>query len=81
MPPLLQFSDLERRRRLAMKTLRQISKETGLKIGTVWNVFHGRCPDIRKIGLVCGAIGVSVNRLNFGSFLPSALRGELGYKK
>lgn len=76
MPSLLQFSELERRRRFAMKTLRQVSKETGLRLGTVWNVLHGRCPDIRKIILVCNAIGVPANKLDFGSFLTIRVVGS-----
>jgi hypothetical protein len=76
MPALLQFSDLERRRRLAMKTLRQISQETGLRLGTVWSVLHGRCPDVRKISLVCSAIGVSVNRLDFRPLLATGPVGS-----
>lgn len=69
MAVLLHFSDLERRRRLAIKTLRQLSDDTGLQLGTIWNILHGKCPDVRKIIAVCKALGVSPKRLNWESFV------------
>ena len=69
MSTLLHFSDLDRRRRLALKTLRELSHETGLQLASVWNVLHGKCPDVRKIVAICKALGVSPKRLDWESFI------------
>ena len=50
-------------RRRQRKTLAQIAAESGLKIGAVWRVLHGRSYDIRKVAGVCAALGIPLEQL------------------
>ena len=65
MNALMQLSDLDALRRTQKKSLRQLSLDTGLKVGALWRIFHGQNFDIRKVWMVCRALGVSLDRLEF----------------
>ena len=69
MPQLIKLADLQARRRMLNLPLRKIADQTGLTLSTVWNCLHFRCSDARKIILVCKAIGVSPNRLDWETFV------------
>jgi len=72
------LNQLDGLRRKKGKTLAELAADTGLKLGAVWRVLHGKSHDIRKVARVCRALRVSLDHLEGGASESAGLNKAKG---